>query len=59
MTLLLKELRPEVRQSEYLLEEDVVFGSGLGPLVELVHELNVTVEMVDGLHLLKKFSVIH
>ena len=51
MKLLLEELGPELRQPEDLLEEDVVLGAGLGPLVELVHKLHVALEVVNWLHL--------
>jgi hypothetical protein len=50
--LLLEELGPEVRQSEDLLEEDVVLRAGLGPLIELIHQLDMAGEVVNGLHLL-------
>ncbi len=42
----------KVKQSEDLLEEDVVLRAGLGPLIELIHQLDMAGEVVNGLHLL-------
>ena len=47
--LLLAELRPEVGQTEDLLEEDVEFGASPRPLVELIHHVDVRSEVSDGL----------
>ena len=51
LLLLFKELGPELRQSEDLLEINVVLRASTWPLVELVHELDVVCEVVDWLHL--------
>lgn len=51
MTLLLEELGPEVRQSEDLLEENVVLGAGLRPFVKLREKVHMVSEVIDGLHL--------
>ena len=47
--ILFTELRPEVWQSEDLLEEDVVFGARAGPLVELVHDVHVGSKVANRL----------
>lgn len=49
--LLLEEFRPEVWKSENFLEENVVFWSSSWPFVELVHQVNVWLEVVKRLHL--------
>jgi hypothetical protein len=51
ITILLEELWPEVWQSENLLKENIVLRASLGPLVELVHYIDVTLEVINGFHL--------
>ena len=43
---LLGHVLPEIRQSEDLLEENIVFLSGLWPLVEIVHNLGTALNML-------------
>lgn len=54
MSILLKEFRPEVLESEYFSEKDIIFLSCLGPFIEGVQDLDMTGEMVQRFHLRRR-----
>lgn len=54
LKLLFKELRPELRESEYFFKEYIVFHSSLWPFIEVIHYFNMIPYVVYWFHLAVK-----
>jgi hypothetical protein len=49
--LLLEKLRPKFWKSKYFLEENIIFLSRFGPLIELIENFNMIGEVIQWFHL--------